>query len=321
MGSFGEQLRREREMRGITLEAVSRSTKIRTHILEALENQEFEKLPSGVFKKGIVRSYARFLGMNEKQVLKAFLELAGDPEQPLPDPLLWRRRRPKIPLKQDQSWGRIATVVVCATVLLVAGWKTAQVVHHAAATWSGVHRARSSPPMTAAESSVTNNASATSSPRNGPSASALATDQPEDAVATLQPASQMSTSPTPEPVPAAASTRAEKFVILVKANQPAWVSITADGKRLLEGVLERRTKIRAYSEVTLTTNNAGALALSRNGKPRDSEIYSSPVSEETRELDSGSLPRASNSLDTQNSPTDQPNSPQSPDAETPPEII
>ena len=90
MGSFGERMRRERDKRGITLDSISQTTKIGTHILEALEKEEFDKLPGGIFNKGFVRSYANFLGMNEEQVLKEFIEVAGDPEQPLPDPPLPR---------------------------------------------------------------------------------------------------------------------------------------------------------------------------------------------------------------------------------------
>ncbi|MBV9609866.1 MAG: helix-turn-helix domain-containing protein, partial [Acidobacteria bacterium] len=64
MSSFGERMRREREMRGITLEAISEKTKITTRTLEALEKDDFDKLPGGIFNKGFVRSYAQFLGMN-----------------------------------------------------------------------------------------------------------------------------------------------------------------------------------------------------------------------------------------------------------------
>ena len=42
MGAFGERMRRERDIRGITLESISRTTKIGTHILEALEKEEFD---------------------------------------------------------------------------------------------------------------------------------------------------------------------------------------------------------------------------------------------------------------------------------------
>ncbi|MGZ9112947.1 MAG: DUF4115 domain-containing protein, partial [Rhodoplanes sp.] len=119
-----------------------------------------------------------------------------------------------------------------------------------------------------AERVATNSASSSSSQASEQSFGVPATDQPENvAIATLQPASQTTTTPAPELAPAAATTRTEKFVILVKAKKPTWVSITADGKPFLEGVLKRKKKIRAYSQVVLKTNNAGALAVAQNGKP------------------------------------------------------
>ena len=65
MGQFGEDLRRERESRGIALETITDSTKISSRHLAALELDQFERLPGGVFKKGIVRGYARVVGLDE----------------------------------------------------------------------------------------------------------------------------------------------------------------------------------------------------------------------------------------------------------------
>jgi cytoskeleton protein RodZ len=56
MGSFGERLQREREKRGMTLEDVSESTKISSRALRALEEEEFDKLPGGIFNKGAGRN-------------------------------------------------------------------------------------------------------------------------------------------------------------------------------------------------------------------------------------------------------------------------
>jgi hypothetical protein len=126
-------------------------------------------------------------------------------------------------------------------------------------------------------------------------------------------------------------------VIVVTANTPAWVSITADRKPLLEGVLERRKKIRAYSEVVLKTNNAGALVVSRNGKrlpplgdqdqqttvifTPDSVTHSPTVSSETRESDSEGLPNDSG-LDRPAPTRDEPQRSQSPGSgDTPPDTI
>ena len=65
MGQFGEDLRRERESRGIALETITDSTKISGRHLSALEQDHFEALPGGVFNKGIVRGYARVVGLDE----------------------------------------------------------------------------------------------------------------------------------------------------------------------------------------------------------------------------------------------------------------
>ena len=49
MGAFGEKLRKQREQRGIELDAISNTTKISTRMLRALEEEHFDQLPGGVF--------------------------------------------------------------------------------------------------------------------------------------------------------------------------------------------------------------------------------------------------------------------------------
>lgn len=66
MGQFGEELRRERESRGVTLETISDKTKVIARYLTALENENFAALPGGILSKGIVRGYARAVGLDEK---------------------------------------------------------------------------------------------------------------------------------------------------------------------------------------------------------------------------------------------------------------
>ena len=73
MGQFGEDLRKERESRGIALESITDSTKISSRHLSALEREQFEQLPGGVFNKGIVRGYARVVGLDEEAWVERFL--------------------------------------------------------------------------------------------------------------------------------------------------------------------------------------------------------------------------------------------------------
>lgn len=73
MGHFGEDLRRERETRGVTLETISEKTKVITRYLTALENENFSALPGGILSKGIVRGYARTVGLDENLWTERFL--------------------------------------------------------------------------------------------------------------------------------------------------------------------------------------------------------------------------------------------------------
>src|SRR5439155_203808 len=72
MGSFGENLRREREMRGISLDEIASSTKISIRFLQAMENDEFASLPGGIFRRSFIRSYAKYLGLDEEQVIAEY---------------------------------------------------------------------------------------------------------------------------------------------------------------------------------------------------------------------------------------------------------
>jgi cytoskeletal protein RodZ len=73
LGAFGEKLRKQREQRGIELDAISNTTKISTRMLRALEDEHFDQLPGGVFNKGFVRAYARQVGLDEEEAVADYL--------------------------------------------------------------------------------------------------------------------------------------------------------------------------------------------------------------------------------------------------------
>jgi cytoskeletal protein RodZ len=81
MGSFGEDLRKERQSRGIALEDISAVTKISQRYLVALEAEKFRLLPGGILSKGIVRGYAGALELDPEEWTERFLraaDAAGD---------------------------------------------------------------------------------------------------------------------------------------------------------------------------------------------------------------------------------------------------
>jgi cytoskeletal protein RodZ len=73
VGAFGEKFRRQRERRGLELDAISNTTKISTRMLRALEDEHFDQLPGGVFNKGFVRAYARQIGLDEEEAVADYL--------------------------------------------------------------------------------------------------------------------------------------------------------------------------------------------------------------------------------------------------------
>lgn len=73
MTTFGEELRRERKLRGIRLREVADATKINLRYLEALEANDFEHLPGGVFNRGFVRAYSQYIGVDPDAMVNAYL--------------------------------------------------------------------------------------------------------------------------------------------------------------------------------------------------------------------------------------------------------
>src|SRR5438552_13891826 len=79
LSSFGEELRREREIRGISLREITVATKISKRFLEAIERNDHRTLPAPVFTRGFIREYARYLGLNSDEIVNRYnFAAAGD---------------------------------------------------------------------------------------------------------------------------------------------------------------------------------------------------------------------------------------------------
>jgi cytoskeleton protein RodZ len=89
MGSFGEDLRRERLARGIALEDITAVTKISQRHLVALEQERFRLLPGGILSKGIVRGYAGALGLDPDDWTTRFLQACSASGQLIDDDRNW----------------------------------------------------------------------------------------------------------------------------------------------------------------------------------------------------------------------------------------
>src|SRR3954447_18469213 len=76
MTSIGERLRRQRLQNGMSIEKIALDTKISARLLEAIEAEQFEKLPGGVFRRSFVLQYARALGVDPDEIAAELKQLS-----------------------------------------------------------------------------------------------------------------------------------------------------------------------------------------------------------------------------------------------------
>ncbi len=112
--SLGEKLRQAREGRGISISEVSEQTRISSQYLECIENDDYKPLPGGIFNKGFVKSYARFIGVDEQEAMSDYARLvastaAADQEE--------SNYRPEV-LTDDQTSGSMVPTIIFAGIIL-----------------------------------------------------------------------------------------------------------------------------------------------------------------------------------------------------------
>ena len=283
MGSFGERLQRERELRGISLEEIAEATKIGTRSLRALEEQDFDQLPGGIFNKGFVRAYARYLGLDEEQAVADYLAALSEAiaagkvtrqestaNTTTPERNLLNQVEEREPLRLPV--GVIVLVVVIAA-LLFGGWKYyakygLPKLRHVRAAGQQPPKAKVNPaPQTAPQA-----APQTPPPIETPASAPIAVEPATVKAAVVKPAvikPAVIKPATVQPAAAKPVAAADGFVVRIKAKESSWVSIIADGKLIMEGTLPlgAEKSIRAQHSVLLKAGDAAAIELLHNDQP------------------------------------------------------
>jgi len=283
--SFGEKLKLEREKRKITLEQISSSTKIGARMLQALEEDRFNQLPGGIFNKGFVRAYSRFVGLDEDQTVAEYLEASGD-APPVSTEIAARedgarenaenlRRLEASADSPDRHlpWGLFAALLLVIALAL--------------SLWS--HRRREEAKQSVRPASITattqlsggsGESGAASSPRAGsPGAGSPGSGlkpAPTPAGASSGKASSVAPKTPPDLAPknllaATPAATPGEFTVLIQAREESWISITADGKTVPSELLaagEQRS-IRGRKEIIVKAGNAGGVDFRFNGKKLD----------------------------------------------------
>jgi cytoskeleton protein RodZ len=280
--SFGEKLKLEREKRKITLEQISVSTKIGTRMLQALEEDKFSQLPGGIFNKGFVRAYSRFLGIDEDQTVADYLQASGDAPPPSTEIALREDgarenaenvRRLEAASVDDPPrplpWGLFAALLL-VVALALSLWSHRQRERERQSVQptptTAAMQVPAAQPSGEAPSGVPGGVPHKASGAVSPTPSAATKGLPNGGTASLATPIQPKDS-TPQDL-AASAPAPDEFTVLIKAREESWISITTDGTALSSEFLAAGSErtIRGRKEIVVKAGNAGGVDFRFNGR-------------------------------------------------------
>ena len=127
MAAFSEQLRREREQRGVAIDSICDATKVSPRYIRALEAGEFGDMPGGVFRKSFVRSYIGALGLDEDIWMPRFEQSCRESGLTDSKDAQWvafaeNVKRNRGPMRHRRSAGIGLAILVMLAGLSIAGW-------------------------------------------------------------------------------------------------------------------------------------------------------------------------------------------------------
>jgi cytoskeleton protein RodZ len=241
--TLGKYLRNQRESKKISLREVSKNTRVREHILRAIEEDQHDLLPAATYVKGFLLAYAKYLSLDPNDVLLRYERvLKGEPViQPPPQP---SRSKQKILWNTKQTW--VVVGVIAASFI----------IFYLFSPYS------SKPPIEPLpEKSVEGRPPVALSP---PAAATTRAPEEKPVVEEKKPLT-----PSP-PVTATTSVQEKKpFSLQLKAVQETWVSLQVDGQSEKEMTFKPGDgiSVQATNRIRMKLGNAGGLDLILNGKP------------------------------------------------------
>ena len=231
LATFGEDLRREREIRGISLKEISDATKISKRFLEQIEKNDYRTLPAPVFTCGFVREYSRYLGLNAEEMVSRYNHAAAGDDRIEKTAHLDRLVQPEIEMGPPRKKGipppyaRIDRNLIAAIVIALA---------LAAVIWWAVQHKRSAAKVEAT-----------------PAAPVMAPAAPQ-----------------PSPSETSQQTPDDTLKLEIDVTGNSWVVLEADGAVIVNDEMkkgDRRTLVAKEKFRFRTVGNGAGLVLTLNG--------------------------------------------------------
>lgn len=251
--TVGERLKEARERQKVSLHVIAEKTNISVRFLDAIEKNQFDKLPGGIFTRGFIRSYAVQVGLDPDAAVAHFLADEPGAREEIDDGPVGNRAGLGVALMLG------AGVVIVALLL--------GLVYLLAPDWIGVQ----SPSGPASQDFV---APATvPSPVPAPDAPSSASPDPlavsavQSGTDTAAPAVPSGAPPAIAEVVTAESPKAPLRLVLQPSGK-CWVQVTADGQMRLARELAagEQVTVEAAERLQIVVGDAGTLAYEINGR-------------------------------------------------------
>ncbi len=290
MATFGETLKRERELRKISLREVSEATKIGLRYLEALEANRFDRLPGGLFNKGFIRAYAKFIGLDGEAMVNAYLFDLNSQQNPPPGRPRYagfsiEEQAPPVPPVEEPASPRprrrwavagivgAGVVVVAAILWLVAFRGPSSPTARGPSPPASVEKAQilpdsaeKVPPPAVEEGEKEEEEKAQIIPETPEQSSPAAAGDEEEVQAAADVAAQV---PSPAIVEEQVTqARAEEPLSLtVSVSETTWIAVVCDGVERLSREIAAGDSVHlsCRNEIHLYSGNAGTMMMQING--------------------------------------------------------
>jgi cytoskeletal protein RodZ len=238
--SFGRYLQAIRMEKGVSLETVSKETRIRMETLMQIEEEDHARLPQQTFVIGFLRSYAKVIGADGDEAVRRYLSRLEVARKIARSEADLNRSRKKF-------WPRLLVALVSLVVVIGLTLFTVSFLR------DQTEEQQAPPPV-----------------ENRPSASEPAAAPAP--VVTPPPTAQPAADPVPvspaDPEPAA-ETIAETYSLQIQSTEDTWMQVTVDNQEPIEYSLAPGDKIdlEASAGYKLVIGNAGGVKLTLNDKP------------------------------------------------------
>lgn len=257
MASIGEILAEARRKQGKSIKDVEKATKIRSRYIEALENNQFDRIPGDVYVKGFIRSYTQYLSLDPEPLIKQYDVEYLPPHHyeihpPQHETSITPRLATTVPTRRVPSRSFIFSAIVGSVLIIFIGlivW---------GASLGGKEKPKTPQPQPKKEIPATKVTTPTPTPTS-----------------------------TPTPVPEEEAKPGHLTIKVKITEEKCWLRVIADDEKVYEGTLtEGEVKEwTAKKEIFIRTGNAKAATVWKNGVKIGTLGTSGGIAEETFTLD------------------------------------